>query len=301
MLTDAGYELLVARNGDEALTMARQHSGMIDLLLTDVVMPRMNGFELGELIANVHPETNMLFVSGYFHDSASVRRGLRTAGQAFLLKPFTQVALLGKIQEVLQHVQVARSPQLTAGDARTVPEADGGRLGARGAMGFQPGAGIVVREDGFDRFALPCLDDGARLTQPDAVAEPLTREENPVGLLFHAEACAAECARTELAADDGAQALSPNHCVFLASHADTGCPARGVTSQDCNLVETLPDRGVRGGVENTSQMVAIEGQSPVVSRSNHAKAVADTGEIRGGRSTPDGGGRAGVTTAVSME
>ncbi|TDI20080.1 MAG: response regulator, partial [Acidobacteria bacterium] len=54
MLAGAGNELLVARNGDEALTMARQHAGVIDLLLTDVVMPRMNGFELGELIASVH-------------------------------------------------------------------------------------------------------------------------------------------------------------------------------------------------------------------------------------------------------
>lgn len=101
-LAGAGYELLVARNGDEVMSMARQHSGVIDLLLTDVVMPRMNGFEFGELIARTHPETNMLFVSGHAGDSASVRRGLRTAGRAFLLKPFTYDALLGKIREVLQ-------------------------------------------------------------------------------------------------------------------------------------------------------------------------------------------------------
>ena len=102
MLVGAGYELLVARNGDEAMSMARQHSGVIDLLLTDVVMPRMNGFELGERIGGAHPETTMLFVSGHSRDSTSVRRGLRTAGRAFLLKPFTQDALLGKVREVLQ-------------------------------------------------------------------------------------------------------------------------------------------------------------------------------------------------------
>jgi|TARA_B100000959_G_C14696318_1_gene506904 CheY-like chemotaxis protein len=102
MLEGAGYELLIARNGNEALTVAKQHRGVIDLLLTDIVMPRMNGFELGEQIGSARPETNVLFVSGFFKDSTAVRSGLRATGRAFLLKPFTQDALLGKIQEVLQ-------------------------------------------------------------------------------------------------------------------------------------------------------------------------------------------------------
>ncbi len=102
MLEGAGYDLLVAKNGDEALTLANEHPGVIDLLLTDVVMPRMNGFELGGYIGKAHPETNVLFVSGYAADSSSVREGLRTARQAFLLKPFTKDALLGKIKEVLE-------------------------------------------------------------------------------------------------------------------------------------------------------------------------------------------------------
>ena len=101
MLEGAGYELLEARNGDEALTMADRHNGAIDLLLTDVVMPRMNGFELGRRMDRARPETTMLYVSGYSRDSSEVRDGLRTSGQAFLLKPFTQDALLGKIREVL--------------------------------------------------------------------------------------------------------------------------------------------------------------------------------------------------------
>lgn len=102
MLEGAGYDLLVARNGGEALSVAKRHPGAIDLLLTDVVMPRMNGFELGEQFGSVRPETNVLFVSGFFRDSTAVRSGLRAAGQAFLLKPFTQSDLLGKIREVLQ-------------------------------------------------------------------------------------------------------------------------------------------------------------------------------------------------------
>ncbi|HIE94374.1 MAG TPA: response regulator, partial [Acidobacteria bacterium] len=72
-----------------------------DMLLLDVTMPGMNGFELGGYIGGIHPETSVLFVSGYAEDSSPVRKGLRTAGQAFLLKPFTRDALLGKVKEIL--------------------------------------------------------------------------------------------------------------------------------------------------------------------------------------------------------
>lgn len=101
MLQGAGYDLLVAPNGEVALTMAGERAGTIDLLLTDVVMPRMNGFELSGHITSTHPETSVLFLSGYADDSNSVRAGLKTTRHAFLLKPFTKDALLEKIQEVL--------------------------------------------------------------------------------------------------------------------------------------------------------------------------------------------------------
>ncbi len=113
MLDGAGYELLVARNGDEAMSIARRHSGVIDLLLTDVVMPRLNGFELGELIACARPETNMLFVSGHFLDSDSLRRGLRTPGRAFLLTPFTQDACSARSGKFFNEALVARDTRLT--------------------------------------------------------------------------------------------------------------------------------------------------------------------------------------------
>jgi YesN/AraC family two-component response regulator len=61
----AGYDLIVAKSGDEALALANDHTGAIDLLVTDVVMPRMNGFELGGYIGGAHPETSVLFLSGY--------------------------------------------------------------------------------------------------------------------------------------------------------------------------------------------------------------------------------------------
>lgn len=101
MLEGAGYDLLVAPNGDAALALARERPRAIDLLLTDVVMPRMSGFELSGHIVNEHPETSVLFLSGYADESNSVRAGLKTTRHAFLLKPFTQDALRGKIEEVL--------------------------------------------------------------------------------------------------------------------------------------------------------------------------------------------------------
>ena len=158
-----------------------------------------------------------------------------------------------------------------------------------------------MREDCVDRFALACPGDRARLTQPDPVSKALTRELDPVGLPFHAEAGAAERAGAELPADNGPEALSPDHQLLLASHADTSRPACGVTADDRDLVEMPSDRGVQGGVEDPTQVVPFEGQVPVVARSRHTEAVPNTGEILWGRSAPDVGGRAGVTAAVSME
>jgi CheY-like chemotaxis protein len=82
MLEGAGQELLVVRNGYEALTVAKRQRGVIDLLSTDIVMPRMNGFELGEQIGSGLPETNVLFLSGFFKGSTAVRNGLGAAGRA---------------------------------------------------------------------------------------------------------------------------------------------------------------------------------------------------------------------------
>ena len=101
MLEAAGYALLEARNGDEALAMATRHDGDIDLLLTDIVMPKMNGFELGRRMEETRPDTTVLFVSGYSRDSSEVRSGLRASGRPVLLKPFTREALLEKVREVL--------------------------------------------------------------------------------------------------------------------------------------------------------------------------------------------------------
>ncbi len=175
------------------------------------------------------------------------------------------------------------------------------RRGPHPGTGFDPGSGIVVREDRVDRFGLSCPDDRTRLTQPYPVAEPLPREHDPVGLLFHAESCAAERARTELPANHGPQADALDYQVLLASHGDVGRPTSRVAVDDGDLVEISPDRCVWGGVENPTQMVEVEGQEPVVARRRDTEDVPSTGEIPRGRSAPHVGGRAGVTAAVSMK
>ena len=101
VLEDQGYRVVAACNGHQALSLATDHPGPIDLLVTDVVMPQMDGFALAEQLVESHPETRVLFVSGQADQSVAVRGGLREAGHAFLLKPFTQDHLLQAIRERL--------------------------------------------------------------------------------------------------------------------------------------------------------------------------------------------------------
>lgn len=99
-LQSRGYTLLKARRGDEALLIAGQHEGTIDLLLTDVVMPQMSGREVAERLKALRPQLKVLFISGYTDDTM-VKHGLLTAEIEFLLKPFSPNVLASKVREVL--------------------------------------------------------------------------------------------------------------------------------------------------------------------------------------------------------
>ncbi len=95
-----GYRVLTACDGESALQLAREFPDAIDLLLTDVVMPRMNGHELATRITQLRPTVRVLFASGYT-DDASLLRGIRTDELSFLQKPFTAVELLRRVRSVL--------------------------------------------------------------------------------------------------------------------------------------------------------------------------------------------------------
>ena len=108
VLRNAGYTILEAAHGHEALAIAQQHPGVIDLLVTDVVMPQMGGRELAEQLSQVRRQIKVLFMSGYT-DDAVVRHGLLMARVDLLSKPFSPLKLAAKVREVLDKARVAQA------------------------------------------------------------------------------------------------------------------------------------------------------------------------------------------------
>jgi CheY-like chemotaxis protein len=101
ILRDLGYTVLEAADGREALRIAEERNGQgVDLVFTDVVMPQMGGKELADQIQAAHPETKVLFSSGYTEDTV-VHHGVLDDGVAFLHKPYTRDVLARKVREVL--------------------------------------------------------------------------------------------------------------------------------------------------------------------------------------------------------
>lgn len=100
VLTILGYEVFEASGGKQAIQLAELYQKKIHLLLTDVVMPRMNGREVADHVIASHPETKVLFMSGYTDDIIS-KHGVLEPGVHFLNKPFSPAVLATKIREIL--------------------------------------------------------------------------------------------------------------------------------------------------------------------------------------------------------
>ena len=101
ILTKNGYRVITAATGPAALDALKQHAGKIDLLLTDVVMPHMQGPELARHVTALHPEIRVLFMSGYPQPMLG-DGGILGEGILLVEKPFTEPVLLAKVEEALR-------------------------------------------------------------------------------------------------------------------------------------------------------------------------------------------------------
>lgn len=100
ILEEAGYRVITANGGAEAVTWCANNAETIHLLLTDVVMPDLSGKELAERVTSLRPQTKVLFMSGYT-DEAIVHHGVLDSNVEFLQKPFTPTALSRKVRQAL--------------------------------------------------------------------------------------------------------------------------------------------------------------------------------------------------------
>jgi PAS domain S-box-containing protein len=127
VLSDLGYEVLTAVNGEEALRVAENHAGTLQLVITDVVMPLMGGKELSGHMRKRYPRVKVIFSSGYTDDAIS-DQGALGEGVAFLQKPYTPIQLARKVRSVLdaRNLQPSEvSPTAPGKGGREDAESDG--------------------------------------------------------------------------------------------------------------------------------------------------------------------------------
>ncbi|MBZ5657384.1 MAG: response regulator [Acidobacteriia bacterium] len=119
-LQEAGYTVLPAPNGVDALRVAEQHVGTIDLLLTDVIMPQLNGPELAQALAQSRPATQVLYMSGYTYDK--IRHTAIGAGVNIIQKPFRLEELAQKMRQLLGRPGGSGSEGGASGPDRRISE-----------------------------------------------------------------------------------------------------------------------------------------------------------------------------------
>jgi two-component system, cell cycle sensor histidine kinase and response regulator CckA len=100
LLEANGYQVLAAEDPRKAIETAERHGGVIHLLLTDVLMPGMNGRALAQRVRELRPDIRVLYMSGHTEDSIA-QSGLVEPGALLISKPFTQESLARKVREAL--------------------------------------------------------------------------------------------------------------------------------------------------------------------------------------------------------
>lgn len=106
IVESAGHSVLVASDGLDALRVAKHHAGVIDLVLTDVIMPSMNGRDLVDRLATTRPDMDVLYMTGHRED-AIAHQGVLEPGVSLIAKPFSRGDLLNRIESMLQPKKAA--------------------------------------------------------------------------------------------------------------------------------------------------------------------------------------------------
>jgi len=169
-----GYKVLEAEDGIRALEIALGHPDVIHLVLTDLVMPKMNGRQLAEQIASVHPEIKVLYMSGY-SENVIAHNGTLEPGTMFLQKPFTLYSLSQKLRQALLYQP---PKEITMPEARSGPQKT--LLSVPRAQRFTLQMPVRYRRPGEHSWHVGTTENISRsgvLFRADDVLEPYTQLE----------------------------------------------------------------------------------------------------------------------------
>lgn len=100
LLSNEGYNVIEARTGEEGLQVGMQKNGEVDLLLSDMLLPELSGFDLAERLMSAYPKLRVLFITGYVEGDI-VQRSVNELGATFLDKPFLPSALLQMVRDAI--------------------------------------------------------------------------------------------------------------------------------------------------------------------------------------------------------
>ena len=181
VLSREGYSALYASGGDSALHVADGYDGEIDVLVADIVMPGMTGFELAAELQVERPATRVLFLSGHLDDRQEVLEGLAHTQHPFLLKPFTAKELAEKVRAVPPAAAQPPAAERRRGTRRPVQLRVRYRI--EGGDTWRDGSALDVSECGILLNPAEPIEPGRRielsLTLPKTVgarrAGPMTR------------------------------------------------------------------------------------------------------------------------------